>query len=63
MFFDFFFSFRIQFRQNINNHQQHRQQNKMNVIEINNAEWRVPTRYTNLTPLGQGAYGLVWSLK
>jgi len=37
--------------------------NKMNVIEINNAEWRVPTRYTNLTPLGQGAYGLVWSLK
>lgn len=35
----------------------------MNVIEINNAEWRVPTRYTNLTPLGQGAYGLVWSLK
>lgn len=28
--------------------------------EINNAEWKVPVRYSNLTPLGQGAYGLVW---
>lgn len=30
------------------------------VYDINNADWRVPNRYTNLTPLGQGAYGLVW---
>lgn len=28
--------------------------------EINNSRWVVPDRYTNLTPLGQGAYGLVW---
>lgn len=28
---------------------------------VNNTVWKVPTRYTNLTPLGQGAYGLVCS--
>ena len=31
------------------------------VTEINNGEWRVPNRYSDLTPLGQGAYGLVCS--
>ena len=29
-------------------------------LEINNARWQIPNRYSNLTPLGQGAYGLVW---
>lgn len=29
--------------------------------EVNNTIWKVPTRYKNLTPLGQGAYGLVCS--
>lgn len=28
---------------------------------INNSVWKVPSRYTNLTLLGQGAYGLVCS--
>lgn len=27
---------------------------------VNTTSWRVPSRYSNLTPLGQGAYGLVW---
>jgi p38 MAP kinase len=31
------------------------------VTVINNGEWRVPNRYSDLTPLGQGAYGLVCS--
>ena len=30
-------------------------------FSINNTSWRVPSRYSNLTPLGQGAYGLVCS--
>lgn len=28
---------------------------------VNNTSWKVPNRYSNLTPLGQGAYGLVCS--
>lgn len=28
-------------------------------FELNNSRWVVPGRYSNLTPLGQGAYGLV----
>lgn len=28
---------------------------------VNNTTWKVPSRYSNLTPLGQGAYGLVCS--
>lgn len=31
-----------------------------NEFEINNSRWLVPSRYSNLTPLGHGAYGLVW---
>jgi hypothetical protein len=31
-----------------------------NEYEINNTKWVVPQRYSNLNPLGQGAYGLVW---
>lgn len=31
-----------------------------NEFEINNSRWTVPLRYSNLTPLGHGAYGLVW---
>lgn len=27
---------------------------------INNSRWVVPTRYSNLAPLGNGAYGAVW---
>lgn len=30
-------------------------------FEINNSRWIVPDRYSDLTPLGQGAYGLVCS--
>ena len=29
--------------------------------EINNSRWLVPRRYSNLAPLGHGAYGLVCS--
>lgn len=28
---------------------------------VNNTSWKVPSRYSNLTPLAQGAYGLVCS--
>lgn len=27
---------------------------------INNAVWVVPSRYSDLAPIGHGAYGLVW---
>jgi p38 MAP kinase len=29
--------------------------------EINNSRWSIPSRYSNLSPLGHGAYGLVCS--
>ncbi|VEL29955.1 unnamed protein product [Protopolystoma xenopodis] len=29
-------------------------------IELNQATWIIPTRYTNLQVAGHGAYGLVW---
>jgi hypothetical protein len=29
-------------------------------IELNRAVWSVPEHYTNLTPVGSGAYGAVW---
>lgn len=32
-----------------------------NEFEINNSRWTIPSRYSNLTPLGHGAYGLVCS--
>ncbi len=35
--------------------------NDLTEYTINNTSWKVPSRYTNLTPLGQGAYGLVCS--
>lgn len=31
-------------------------------VELNKAVWEVPERYTNLTPVGSGAYGQVWSV-
>lgn len=34
-----------------------------NEFEINNSRWTVPNRYSNLTPLGHGAYGLVWYIE
>lgn len=34
--------------------------NEWNQFEINNSTWNVPNRYSNLNPLGYGAYGLVW---
>lgn len=30
-------------------------------VEISSSKWTIPPRYSNLTPLGQGAYGLVCS--
>ena len=29
-------------------------------VELNKADWQVPERYQNLTPIGSGAYGQVW---
>jgi p38 MAP kinase len=34
---------------------------QMSIFDINNTIWSVPMRYTNLNPLGQGAFGLVCS--
>lgn len=29
-------------------------------LELNKTLWEIPSRYTNLQPLGHGAYGSVW---
>lgn len=29
-------------------------------VELNRTVWEVPERYTNLQPVGAGAYGQVW---
>ena len=29
-------------------------------VELNKTTWMVPAHYTNLTPIGSGAYGAVW---
>lgn len=29
-------------------------------VELNKTLWEVPTKYTELTPIGTGAYGSVW---
>ena len=29
-------------------------------VELNKTVWEVPDRYTNLSPVGSGAYGQVW---
>ena len=29
-------------------------------LDLNKTLWEIPSRYTNLQPLGHGAYGSVW---
>lgn len=31
-------------------------------VELNKTVWMVPDHYENLTPIGSGAYGAVWSV-
>lgn len=32
-------------------------------LDLNKTEWEVPERYQNLSSVGSGAYGQVWSVQ